>query len=234
MWIDNHFNPIRQMKRIILIVLVSLMAVAPAGAQFKRPGKQAKEDAKLVVSQLKEEGYKPLDNTKLDDAVKDYLSLKYSEKNCMEVVGRGNSKNLNEAKSLARDDAMSFYPMGETVSSFFVYKKSRRRYDVVCYALLRASSKASVRTTGGTSERISAARAEMDEKEARAEAKKMEQQTRKEVKKAQKKADKQAEKIRKKADKAHQKAVDKANEKAQKAIEKADRERAKALEGIKN
>ena len=222
------------MKKIIPIILALIVAAAPAGAQFKRAGKQAKEDAKLVVSQLKAEGYKPIDKIKLDDAVRDYLEVKYSEKDVMEVIGKGSSKTLNEAKALAREDAISYYPLGEVVNSFFVYKKNKRRYDVVCYTLLKASSRAasSIRRNEGTATTIANARAEQDAREARAEAKKMEQQAQKDMKQAQKKAEKQAEKVRKKADKAHQKAVDKANEKARKAIEKADEERAKALEGI--
>ena len=222
------------MKRIIPIILALTVAAAPAGAQFKRAGKQAKEDAKLLVSQLKADGYKPIDKVKLDDAVRDYLEDKYSEKDLMEVIGRASSKTLNEAKAQAREDAISYYPLGEVVNSFFVYKKNKRKYDVVCYTLLKASSRSSssVRRAGGTSATIANARAEQEAREARAEAKKMEQQAQKDAKKAQKKAEKQAEKIRNKADKAHQKAVDKANEKARKAIEKADEERAKALEGI--
>ena len=77
------------MKRIIPLFLALLVATVPAGAQFRRATKQAKEDAKLVVKQLKEEGYKPLDNKKLDDAVRDFLEDKYSEKDVFEVVGNG-------------------------------------------------------------------------------------------------------------------------------------------------
>lgn len=219
------------MKRIIPLFLALLVAAAPAGAQFRRATKQAKEDAKLVVSQLKDEGFKSLDNKKLDDAVQDFLEYKYSEKDVYEVVGKGTSKTLNEAKALAREDAISFYPLGDVVNSFFVYKKEKRKFNVVCYALIRATSK-SIRTNGGTASAINSARAEQMEKEARSEAKKMEQQAQKEAQKAQKKAEKQAQKLRDKADKAHDKAVDKANEKARKAIEKADKEREKALEAI--
>lgn len=221
------------MKRIILIALAGLMAMAPAGAQGRKAVKQAKEDSKPVISQLKQDGYKPLDNIKLDDAVKDYLAVKYSEKNLMEVVGRGNSKTLNEAKSLAREDAISFYPLGDVANSFFVYKKDRRRYDVICYALLRTTSRSSgsVRNASGAPSAFE--RVEKASKEAQADARKQQEQARKEMQKAQKKAQKEAEKARVKADKAHQKAVDKANEKARKAIEKADRERAKALEGYR-
>lgn len=222
------------MKRIIPLFLALLVATVPAGAQFRRATKQAKEDAKLVVKQLKEEGYKPLDNKKLDDAVRDFLEDKYSEKDVFEVIGKGVSKNLNEAKSMAREDAISYYPLGDVVNSFFVYKKEKRRFNAVCYALIRASSKSSYRTNGGTASAINAAKAEQAEKEARSEAKKMEQQAQKDAQKAQKKAEKQAQKLRDKADKAHDKAVDKANEKARKAIEKADKEREKALEGIEN
>ena len=217
------------MKRIILIALAGLMALAPAGAQGRKAVKQAKEDSKPVISQLKQDGYKPLDNIKLDDAVKDYLAVKYSEKNLMEVVGRGNSKTLNEAKSLAREDAVSFYPLGDVANSFFVYKKDKRRYDVICYALLRTSSRSSgsVRNPSGAPSAFE--RAEKASKEAQADVRKQQEQTRKEMLKAQKKA----QKARIQADKAHQKAVDKANETARKAIEKADRERAKALEGYR-
>ena len=220
------------MKRIIPLFLALLVATVPAGAQFRRATKQAKEDAKLVVSQLKADGFKPLDNKKLDDSVQEFLEDKYSEKDVYEVIGKGTSKTLNEAKALAREDAISYYPLGDVVNAFFVYKKERRKFTVVCYALIRASSRSSIRTTGGTASAINSARAEQAEREARSEAKKMQQQAQKNAKKAQKKAEKQAQKLRDKADKAHEKAVDKANERARKAIEKADKEREKVLEEI--
>lgn len=225
-----------QMRRITLIVLAVFMALSPVGAQGRKAVKQAKEDSRYLVNQLKQEGYKPLDSKKLDNSVQDYLEVKYSEKNLLEVVGKASSKNLNEAKSRAREDAMSYYPYGEIANSFFVYRKNRNRYSVSCYALLRASSRgaSSVRAAQGTASAIAAGRAEQAVRESKAEARKLEKQARKEVEKAQRKVEKQADKARAKADRAHQKAVDKANERARKAIEKADREREKALEGLGN
>lgn len=217
------------------MVVAGLVALAPLPAQSRKVVKQAKEDARLVARQLKEEGYKPLDNGKLEDAVTDFLTYKYSDKNTFEVIGRATEKNLNEAKSKARQDAISIYPTANIAKSFFVYKKDRRRYEVICYALIGGSSTVTGRVrsvTEGTASTAAFARSEQDRKEAQADARKAQKKANKEIKKAKEKAEKEAMKARKKADKAHDKAVDKANEKARKAIEKADKKREKALEGI--
>ena len=216
------------MKRIILLALAGLMAVAPAPAQSRKVVKQAKEDARLLARQFKTDGYKALDNVKLEDAITDYLSDKYSDKSLFEVVGKATEKNLNEGKARARQEALSVYPTAAVRNSFFIYKKNRRKYDVICYALIGGGTSRgySTSSSGGFN------RLDQEVKEARQEAKKEARQEQKEIKKAQAKAQKKAEQARKKADKAHQKAVDKATEKARKAIDKADREREKALEGI--
>ena len=208
------------MKRIILILVAGLVALAPLPAQSRKVTKQAKEDARLVAKQLKEEGFKSLDKGKLEDTVSEFLTIKYSDKSIYEVIGKATDKNLNEAKAKARRDALAVYPAAEIADSFFVYKKNGRKYDVICYALIGGASKVSSRAQSvreGTSSTAAFARADQEKKEAQAEARK---------------AEREAEKARNKVDKAHQKAVDKANSKARKAIEKADRERAKALEEI--
>ena len=216
------------MKRIILLALAGLMAVAPAPAQSRKVVKQAKEDARLLARQFKTDGYKALDNVKLEDAITDYLSDKYSDKSLFEVVGKATEKNLNEGKARARQEALSVYPTAAVRNSFFIYKKNRRKYDVICYALIGGGTSRgySTSSSGGFN------RLDQEVREARQEAKKEARQEQKEIKKAQAKAQKKAEQARKKADKTHQKAVDKATEKARKAIDKADREREKALEGI--
>ena len=124
------------MKRIILLALAGLMAVAPAPAQSRKVVKQAKEDARLLARQFKTDGYKALDNVKLEDAITDYLSDKYSDKSLFEVVGKATEKNLNEGKARARQEALSVYPTAAVRNSFFIYKKNRRKYDVICYALI--------------------------------------------------------------------------------------------------
>ena len=216
------------MKRIILLALAGLMAVAPAPAQSRKVVKQAKEDARLLARQFKTDGYKALDNVKLEDAITDYLSDKYSDKSLFEVVGKATEKNLNEGKARARQEALSVYPTAAVRNSFFIYRKNRRKYDVICYALIGGGTSRgySTSSSGGFN------RLDQEVREARQEAKKEARQEQKEIKKAQAKAQKKAEQARKKADKTHQKAVDKATEKARKAIDKADREREKALEGI--
>ncbi len=220
------------MKRIILLALAGLMAVAPAPAQSRKVVKQAKEDARLLARQFKTDGYKALDNVKLEEAITDYLSDKYSDKSLFEVVGKATEKNLNEGKARSRQEALSVYPTAAVRNSFFIYKKNRKKYDVICYALIGGG------TSRGYSSSSSGGFNRLDQEvkearqEARQEARKEARQQQKEIRKAQAKAEKKAEQARKKADKAHQKAVDKATEKARKAIDKADREREKALEGI--
>ncbi len=220
------------MKKIVIMILAGLMAFAPGQAQSRKVVKQAKEDAKLLVKQFKSDGYKSLDNAKLDDAVTEYLTLKYSDKSVFEVIGKATDKDLNQAKADARSDALSFYPAANVANSFFLYKKNRRKYDVVCYALVGGSTRYQT-SRESTSSSVAFARAEQEKKEAKAEAKKAEKEAKKEIQKARKKAEKEAEKVRKKADKEHQKAIEKANEKAQKAIEKADKKREEALKGIR-
>lgn len=216
------------MKRFALVVLAGLMALAPSVAQSKKVVKQAKEDSKLMASQLKSDGYKTIVNVKLDDAVKDFLTAKYSDKTAVEVVGKATSGDLNEAKAQARQDAVSVYPAGDVINSFFVYKKSKKKYDVVCYALLGGSSAAAAasnpvqaaRVAEGSASTIATAKALQDAKDAKAEAKKTQQKAKSEAKKADKKAKKEAAKIQKKADKDYQKAIDKAEKKRAKTLDK--------------
>ena len=133
------------MKRIILILVAGLVALAPLPAQSRKVTKQAKEDARLVAKQLKEEGFKSLDKGKLEDTVSEFLTIKYSDKSIYEVIGKATDKNLNEAKAKARRDALAVYPAAEIADSFFVYKKNGRKYDVICYALIGGASKVSSR-----------------------------------------------------------------------------------------
>ena len=225
------------MKRILLILVAGLVALAPLPAQSRKVTKQAKEDARLVAKQLKDEGYKSLDKGKLEDTISEFLTIKYSDKSIFEVTGKATEKNLNDARAKARKDALAVYPAAEIADSFFVYRKAGKKYEVICYALIGGRSGVSNRAQSvreGTSSTAAFARADQERKEAQAEAKKAEKKARKEIQKAQEKAEREAEKARNKAEKAHQKAVDKANSKAKKAIEKADRERDKALQEIGN
>ena len=48
---------------------MTLLVLAPAGAQSRKVVKQAKEDAKLELQALKDKGFKALDNVKIDDAI---------------------------------------------------------------------------------------------------------------------------------------------------------------------
>ena len=216
------------MKKIVLFAIASLLAVAPAGAQGKKVIKQAKEDSKLVVSQLKEDGYKPIDNVKLDDAVNSYLTTKYSDKSVTEVIGKATSGDLNDAKAKARQDAIGGYPAEEVANSFFVYKKNKKKFDVVCYALVNGSSAAAagvnatqaLRKGEGTAASLAAAKAAQEAKDAKAQAKKAEKKAKSDAKKAEKKAQKKIEKAQKQADAKAQKAIDKAQKEKQKALDK--------------
>jgi len=183
------------------------MIIAPAGAQSRKAVKQAKKDTKLAVSELKADGYKSLDNVKLDDAVNSFLTSKYSTKSAVEVIGKGVGDDLNEAKAEAREDAIGGYPDDEVVNSFYVYKKTRKRYEVVCYAVLKGRSAKTAskdrtqirRRSESTESSIDSARREQERKEAKAKEKKELQKAKQDARKAEKKAQRQAEKAEKAA-----------------------------------
>ncbi|MBR5175552.1 MAG: hypothetical protein IKW89_06435 [Bacteroidales bacterium] len=198
------------MKRFIITLLACALAFTTVGAQSRKAVKQAKKDTKIEVKHLKSEGYKSLDNIKLEDAVNGYLTSKYSTRNAVEVIGKAMDKDLNVAKAEARSDALYGYPDEDVVDSFFVYKKTRGRYEVVCYAAVKGRSAKdaskdrtqSRRQSEGTEAAIATARAEQEAREAQAK-----------EDKARKKAEKEAKKAEKKAEAARQKAVE-AREKA--------------------
>ena len=187
------------MRRVLLSILVGVIALAPAAAQSRKAAKQAKKDAKIEAKQLKSDGYKSLDNIKLEDVVRRYLTSLYSTKKATEVIGRAENKDLNIAKADARADALYGYPEEDIADSFFVYRKTRNRYEVLCYAAVKGRSAKDAskdrtqirRRSEGTGATIEAARAEQEAKEAKAK-----------EEKARKKAEKQARKAEQKVRKA--------------------------------
>lgn len=199
------------MKRFILSILLGAMVLAPVAAQSRKAVKQAKKDTKIEVKQLKADGYKSLDNVKLDEVVNRYLTSLYSTKNSTEVIGKAENKDLNIAKAEARTDALYGYPEDDVVDSFFVYRKTRNRYEVVCYAALKGRSAKDAskdrtqmrRRSEGTEATIATARSEQEAKEAKAKEDKARAKAEKEAKKAERKA----EKARKEAESARQNAV---------------------------
>lgn len=128
------------MRRIFIAIVLCLAVVATSAAQSRKAARQAKKDTKVEVKYLKSEGYKALDNVKLEDAVNAYLAAKYSVKNSVEVIGKAKNSDLNIAKAEARSDALYGYPEEDVLDSFFVFKKIRGRYEVVCYAALKGRS----------------------------------------------------------------------------------------------
>lgn len=221
------------MKRIILSAVMVLLALAPAGAQSRKVLKQAKEDAKLELQVLKDKGFKALDNVKLDEAVNDFLVAKYDDKACVEVVGKATAADLNEAKAQARLNAVGNVNEGDIVNQFFVYRKNKKNFDVVCYSLVRGEGVFAAKANGsnvasseGTAATIAAAQAEKARKEAKAaaekarkSAQKAEKKAKKDVKKAEEKAKKEVKKAEEKVKKAQQKVQEKTEEANQKIQE---------------
>ena len=193
------------MRRFFIAILLSLAVIAPSAAQSRKAVNQAKKDTKIEVKHLKSEGYKSLDNIKLEEAVNGYLTAKYSTKNSVEVIGKATAKDLSAAKAEARSDALYGYPEEDVLDSFFVYKKTRGRYEVVCYAALKGRSAKDAskdrtqnrRRSEGTEAAIESARADQQAREAKAK-----------EDKARKKAERDAKKAEKKAESARQKAVE--------------------------
>ena len=203
------------MNKSILMAAVCILALTPAGAQSRKIAKQAKDDASVQVKVFKEEGYKALDNEKIDESVKSFLSAKYSDKSTFEVIGKGSDKDINEAKAMAREDALSGCDPSDVVETYFVYRKNRRQFEVVCYSLVKGASAAAARNNAtqiarqyeNSEAQIAAARA----------------------KAAKEKADKERKKAQKKADKAKKKA-----KKAAKEAEKQAKQALKAKEELQN
>ena len=187
------------MKRIIIAILAGILTLTPSVAQSRKAVKQAKKDAKLEVKYLKSEGYKALDNEKLEDAVYNFLVTKYStKKNVTEVVGKGTGKDISEAKAEARQDALYGYPDSDIADHFFVYEKTRGRFEVLCYALVvgrSAKDAAKDRTqirrrSDGTEAGIDKMKAENEAKIAKEKEKKERQKAKKKAREAQRKAEK--------------------------------------------
>ncbi|MCQ2118645.1 MAG: hypothetical protein MJY84_01845 [Bacteroidales bacterium] len=200
------------MKRFIISLLAVMVALAPAGAQNRKAVKRAKEDAKYELKYLSSEGYKALDNIKLEDAVKSFLTEKYSSKSAVEVVGKATGvKDLNEGKAEARNDAVSVYPAEDVNEMFFVYRKNRKKFDVICYALVEGASAPAARNNpaqfGKKGVGMDYCIDSMKEEQAQKEAKQAEKQAKA---KAKKQAKKQAKKDKAKAEKAAAKAAEKA------------------------
>lgn len=196
------------MKKIIITAIIALVALSPVFSQNRKAVKKAKEDAKYELKYLSSEGYKALDNVKLEDAVKAFLAEKYSNKRAVEVVGRSTDcKDLNEAKAEAREDAVSFYPVEDVSQIFFVYKKNRKKFDVLCYALVKGESASAARNNPrqyskkdyGMDESISKMKEQQAVKEAKQAEKNAKAEAKKEAKKAAKKDKAKAEKAAKKA-----------------------------------
>lgn len=206
---------------------MALLVLAPAGAQSKKVIKQAKEDAKLELQALKDKGFKALDNVKIDDAVQNFLVAKYDDKASVEVVGKATAADLNEAKAQARLNAVANVNEGDIVEQFFVYRKNRKNFDVVCYSLVRGEGVNVARANGsnvaaseGTASTIAEVRAEKAKKEAQAAADK----AKKDAKKAQKKAKKEVKKAEEKVKKAqeNQQKAQKKNEEALQKVQEAE------------
>lgn len=168
-------NRIIAMRRFLLTILMGLAIIVPSEAQSRRAVKQAKKDTKIEIRELKSEGYKSLDNAKLDEVVNRYLTAKYSVKSSYEAIGKATDKDLNVAKAEARADAFRNYPEEDVLDSFFVFKKARGRYEVICYVALKGQSAKeasrdrvqSRRRSDGTEATIASARAEQEAREAK-------------------------------------------------------------------
>lgn len=132
---------LKDMKKIVIAALVAIVGLMPMSAQSRKVVKRAKEEAKLEMEYLKDQGYSALDKIKLEDEVRSFLVEKYSQKSCAEVVGKATGySDLNEAKAQARNEAVATYPVEDVSNIFFVYRKSHRKYDVLCYALVHGAS----------------------------------------------------------------------------------------------
>lgn len=212
------------MKKFVLFVFAALMAVAPLAAQGRKVVKRAKEDAKMGVQALKKEGYKALDNMKLEEAVKKFLTSKYSDKSCVEVAGRATGvDDLNEGRAQARMSAVGGYPDEDILETFFVYKKDRRKFDVTCFALVSGSSArmagstnaAQVANAVGTAAAIASEKDYRLQKEARKKEVRMKKEANKKARKAERKAEKKVQQARKKAEMKVQQAEKEAAKKLQ-------------------
>ena len=81
-------NRIIAMRRFLLTILMGLAIIVPSEAQSRRAVKQAKKDTKIEIRELKSEGYKSLDNVKLDEVVNRYLTAQVFHQESNEVIGK--------------------------------------------------------------------------------------------------------------------------------------------------
>lgn len=96
------------MKKVISILIATLVAVSPVLAQTKRDEKAAKKEAKIAAKTLKNEGYKLLELGDLQIQLEDYL-LK-AKSGMKQIVGTAEGcMSINLAKTTALNNAINEY-----------------------------------------------------------------------------------------------------------------------------
>lgn len=96
------------MKKVISILIATIVAVSPVFAQTKKDEKAAKKEAKIAAKSLKNEGYKLLELGDLQIQLESYL-LK-TKSGMKQIIGTAEDcMSLNLAKTTALNNAINEY-----------------------------------------------------------------------------------------------------------------------------
>ena len=95
------------MKKILFILSVLMIAIAPVGAQTSKQSRMAKKEAKTAAKEAYKDGYKMLEPGDLEMRIANHLEQVYAG-NAFQIVGSVNDKiSVNQAKSQARNNILN-------------------------------------------------------------------------------------------------------------------------------
>ncbi|MBR6655103.1 MAG: hypothetical protein IKL20_00665 [Alistipes sp.] len=95
------------MKKILLLLGVAMLAIAPVSAQSKKDVRLAKKEAKKAVKAAEKEGYKMLEVGDLETRIAKHLEKVYAG-TAFQIVNTAEGKrSVNMAKSIARNNIIN-------------------------------------------------------------------------------------------------------------------------------
>lgn len=96
------------MKKVLVMAIVSLIAVSPVMAQTKQEIKSAKKESMITAKKLKNEGYRLLELGDMQLQLQNYLTKARS--GCRQIVGTAEScRTINLGKTTALNNAINEY-----------------------------------------------------------------------------------------------------------------------------
>ena len=95
------------MKKLLLLLSIVLIAVAPVSAQTNKQIRQAKKEAKKAVKEAKKDGYKMLEVGDLETTIAKHIA-KVNAGTAFQIVNTAEGKrSVNMAKTIARNNVLN-------------------------------------------------------------------------------------------------------------------------------